>query len=202
MDKLKKMIYTNKSILVFLIGLLIIAVIFGSCLPLFLSDGDKTLMTNYLNNFVSNLGNGNVLSFLINGLCTNCGFAFIIWLLGISVIGIPIVLLMFFSKCFIIGFSVSSIIINYGFKGILFSLFYIFPHQVINIFVYGLLTSYSLIFSLRILLLLFKKGEFNINLAFKKYFKIFCFCFLILLACVLYETFISPIVLKFIFSLL
>ena len=200
--KFKKVVYANKSILVFLAGLLIIAVIFGSCLPVFLSNEDKTMMSDYLSNFVANIGTGNVVSFFFNGLITNCGFAFIIWVLGISVIGIPVVLLMFFSKCFILGFSVSSIIVNYGLKGILFGLFYIFPHQVINIFIYAIITSYSLIFSLRILLLLFKKGDFNFNLAFNKYFYIFIICLLILLASLLYEIFVSPIVLKFIFNFL
>ena len=142
-----------------------------------------------------------VISFF-NGLLTNCCYGLLIWLLGISVIGVPIVLFMFFSKCFILGFSVSSIIVNYKIKGVLFSLVYIFPHQVINIIVYGLLTVYSIIFSLRILFLLFKKNDFNINLAFNRYFKIFILLFILLLVSTLYEIFLSPVILKLVFDLL
>ena len=202
MDKFKGIFNVNKKLSVFLIGLFVIALIFGSSLPLFLSDGDKTLISEYLTSFVDNVNNTNYLSSFFNGLCVNVGYGFFIWLLGISVIGVPIVLFMFFSKCFILGFSVSSIIINYGFKGVLFSLVYIFPHQVINILMYGILTCYSILFSLRILLLLFKKSDFNINLVFNRYFKVFILCFLILLLCVLYEVFLNPMILKFIFDLL
>lgn len=202
LDKFKSIFNVNKKILVFLIGLFIIALIFGSSLPLFLSDSDKVLVSEYLNNFIGNIDNNNYIISFFNGLLTNCCYGLLIWLLGISVIGVPIVLFMFFSKCFILGFSVSSIIVNYKIKGVLFSLVYIFPHQVINIIVYGLLTVYSIIFSLRILFLLFKKNDFNINLAFNRYFKIFILLFLLLLISTLYEIFLSPVILKLVFDLL
>ena len=202
MDKLKKMFSINKKIIVFFIGLLIIALIFGSSLALFLNENDKMLVTNYLKNFITNINTTNNTSLFVNGLFTNCSYGIFIWLLGISIIGIPIILLMFFSKCFILGFSVSSIIINYKVKGILFALIYIFPNQVINILIYGLLASYGIIFSLKIIYSLFNKTEFKINQAFKKYFKIFIISIITLLISNIYESFISPIIYKLIFDLL
>lgn len=203
MDKLKNFIYINKNITVFLVVLMLTGIFFGSLLPIFLSVDDKKLVADYLLNFIGQVKSGcDSLFLLSNGLLSNCLFLILIWLLGISVIGVPIVLFFFFYKCFILGFSISSIIFNYGFKGILFSFAYIFPHHVFNIFIYSILTSFSLIFSIRLLLLFFKKNDFNIRGSFNKYLKILLFCLITLLISVLYEAFINPYILSFVFNLL
>lgn len=202
MDKLKNIFKINKKILIFFIIQLIAALIFGSILAIFLNENDKIQVTNYLNNFIKNINNTNNTSLFINGLFTNCTYGIIIWLLGISIIGIPLILLMFFSKCFILGFSISSIIINYKIKGIIFALVYIFPNQVINIIAYGLLTIYGIIFSMKIIYTLFNKIDFKINLAFKKYIKILIISTTTLLISNTYESIISPIIFKLIFDLL
>jgi len=203
MDKLKSIISVNKKIFVFLISLSIIALVFGSSLPIFLSIDDKKLVSDYLISFVDGVRvNSDYLFLLKNCLINNCFFSLVVWLLGVSIIGVPIVLFLFFSKCFILGFSLTSIILNYGFNGILFGLGYIFPHQVINVLIFALITNYSLIFSFKMIFLIMKKHDFNIRVAFNKYFKIFVFCLIVLILSGLYETFVSPIVLKFIFNLL
>lgn len=203
LDKLKRLFNINKKVFVFLLGVVIIGVLFGSILPIFLSVDDKKIVSDYLLGFVSNMKDGfDSIIFLKNGLFSNGLFLVLIWLLGVSIIGIPIVLFLFFYKCFIFGFSISSIVMNYGFKGIVFSFSYIFPHHVINIFIYLILTSYSLIFSIKLLCYVLRKIEFNIRNSFRKYFKIFIFCFIILIISVLYESFINPYLLSFIFNLL
>lgn len=188
----------NRKLLVFIVGIFVLSVIFGSVLPLFLNSSDRTLVSEYLDNFISNVGNINYLSFLLNGLISNCGFLVILWLLGVSIIGGVIALILFFAKGFILGFSICSIIINYGLNGILFSFFYLFPHQIINVCIYGLITCYSLIFSFKFLCFLFKKYEFNVRVAFGKYFKVFCFSLCVLVISVLYEAFVWPRLMVFI----
>ena len=203
MDKLKKIFIMNKKIFVFLMGIMIIGIVFGSSLPLFLNSSDKQLVSEYLSSFISDINNGySSLLFLKNGFINGFIFSFLIWTLGISIIGIPIILFLFFFKCFIFGFSISSIIVNYGFKGILFSFAYIFPHQVISLFLYCLLTYYSLVFSINLIFSLFRKNNFNIRGSFLKYFKVFFICLIGLALCSLYDSFISPIVLGFVFKLL
>lgn len=201
MDKLKNIVYGNKKCFIFLVGLLVIGLIFGSSLPLFISVDDKKLVSDYLRDFILNVFSGidGVFS-LKNGLINNIFFSILIWLFGISIIGIPIVLFMFFSKVFIIGFSISSIIINYGFKGILFSIVYIFPHQAFNTFIYGVLVNYSLIFSFRLFNLIFRRN--NASLCFEKYFKILIVALFFLGISLVYESFVEPMVLKFVFKVL
>lgn len=198
MDKFKKLIFMNKKISVFLAGILIVSIVFGSVLPLFLNSTDKILINNYLENFVSSIDEVSFVSLFFNGLISNGGFLIILWLLGISIIGGFFVIFLFFLKGFIVGFSVCSIIIKYGIKGILFSFVYLFPHQVINIFIYWIMTYYSLVFFIKFLLFLFKKYDFNVRGAFKKYFKIFCLTFLVLIISVLYESFVWPKLVSFV----
>lgn len=202
-DKLISLFHINKKFFVFLLGILFLGVLFGSILPIFLSADDKKLVSEYLIGFISNIKDGfDSLVFLKNGFINEGLFLILIWILGISIIGVPIILFLLFYKCFIFGFSISSIIINYGFKGILFSLTYIFPHQVISILVYLFLSSYSLIFSIKLLFFILKKIDFNIRTYFKMYLKILLISIIGLLICVLYESFINPYVLGFIFNLL
>ncbi len=202
MDKLKSIFNTNRKIMVFLFCLFIISIIFGSLLPIFLNQSDKMLISDYLNDFVNNVSNYNFISLFFNGIFNNLGFCIIIFILGISIVGAIVVVFLFFLKGFVLGFSVSSIIINYGFKGVLFGFIYVFPHQIINIFVYSVLACYSITFSIRLLLFLLKKLNFNISNYFKSYFKVFCILICIVILSVLYESFILPKLLSFVFNFL
>lgn len=203
MDKVKKIFKVNKRVFVFLIGIMIIGVVFGSSLPLLLNTQDKKLVSEYLFSFINEIKTGfSSLLFLKNGLINNFVFSFMIWSLGISIIGIPIILFLYFFKCFIFGFSISSIIINYGFKGVAFSFFYIFPHQVINLLIYCFLSYYSLIFSFNLIFLILRKNNFNIRGSFAKYLKAYLFFLFVFCISSLYDSFVNPYVLNYIFKLL
>ena len=192
MDKLRLMFRANKKVIVFLFGVFVISVIFGSVLPLFLNEPDKKLVSDYLSSFVSNIGNCDFKSMFFNGIFSNCGFLVIVFILGISIVGVFVVIFLFFLKGFVLGFSVSSIIINYGFKGILFAFSYLFPHQIINIFIYMFLTCYSISFSVRFILFLVKKYDFNIRGSFRRLFSVLCLSLLFMLLSVSYESFLWP----------
>ena len=100
MDKLKGTIKVNKKTLLFFTILLIIGIIAGSIFMAILSETDKKLVIDYFNNYISNIENNklNYLEGIKNGLFNNLLYIIIIWILGISIIGIPIVTIMFFIK--------------------------------------------------------------------------------------------------------
>lgn len=202
MDKFKKIFFVNKKISVFLFGVLILSIISGSLFPLFLNQSDKILTSSYLSDFVNNISNFDSISLLVNSLFNNCIFLIVLWILGISTIGCVIVIFLYFLKGFIIGFSLSSIFINFKLKGFLFAFFYLFPHHIINIVIYGVMTSYSLIFSIKFILFLFKKYEFNVRNSFKRTFKVFILSVIIIVLSSLYESFVWPHVMKCILGLL
>ena len=202
MDKLIKVFFVNKKVLIFVFGLMVLGVISGSILPIFMSASDKKMVSEYLSNFILEVkGDIDSLFLLKNGFLCDGVSSFLIWIFGISVIGIPIVLFIFFSKCFIFGFSISSIIINYGFKGIFFSFVYVFPHNVISLIVYCFLSCYSFIFSFKLIGFILRKNDFNLRESFYRYFKLFTFLFVVLIICILYDSFVNPYILNFAFKL-
>ena len=149
MDKLKSNIRINKNLFVFLVVIIAVGIAAGSVFVTVLNNEDKVMVSDYLNNFLNNL-NSNNLNYsgtLVNTLIFTLGGAFLIWLLGISVIGFILILLFLFIKAFALGFSIGSIIINFNFKGILIALAYIVPHHIINMMIFLLISSYALILS-------------------------------------------------------
>ncbi len=191
-DKLN--IHINKKLLIFLITLIVVGIILGSLFTIILSKSDKSLITDYLNTYVSNINNHKLdyISALKQGLTSNILFVLIIWLLGISVIGLPIIIFMFFSKYFIMGFTISSIITNFKIKGCLLSFIYIFPHYIINILAFLLLMVYSISLSLKIIKSLLKKKTIDFKVIMNKYYVVLIINLIVILLTTLYEVFIVP----------
>lgn len=198
MDKLKFKIIINKKLLIFLIVLLLVGIIFGSIFTSILDSNDKNLIVEYLNNFINNVENENLdyAQSLKSNLFTNISFVLVIWLLGISIIGLPIVIIMYFSKTFILGFSVGAILSVFKIKGILFSLVYVFPGQVISLLLYLLLTMYAMSFSFKLIYAIIKKKNFEFKNIMNHYFKILLLVLIIIVLMILYDTYIMPKLVK------
>ena len=149
MDKLNKKVKDQKTVIIFLLIIALIGSICGSFFITLLDKTDQELVKTYIETFINNI-NSNKLNYLDafkNTLVTNSVYIIVIWLLGISIIGIPIIVLMYFTKLFIISFSVSAFILKYQLKGVLLVLVYVFPHHIINFLIYTLLMIYATKFS-------------------------------------------------------
>ncbi len=198
MDKLKIKVKLDKKILLFLLILLIIGITVGSIFVTILNQSDKSLVNEHLNDFLNSV-EGNKLDFslaLKNNLVSNILYVLIIWLLGISVIGLPIIIFMFFSKTFILGFSVGAIISTFKTKGILFSLIYTFPGQVISLLFLILLVMYSMSFSFKMIYLIFKKKTLDFKIVMNKYFKVLLVVLIAIILMSLYDTYLMPRLVK------
>lgn len=203
-DKIKSNIKTNKNMLIFLSIIGIIGIIIGTILNIALNSDDNKLVSKSLNNFIYNIQNNNLdyKGSFLNSLFSNLGYIILMWLLGISVIGLPITLFIFFTKTFIIGFSISSIIVNYKLKGCLLALAYIFPHMIINIFVYMFLTMYSISLSLKIIQTIIKKQSLDFKFIMNTYLKVFLIVLISIFITSAMEIFFTPIFMKLIISIL
>ena len=204
MDKLKNNIRINKNLFVFLLVIVIIGLISGSIFASILGEEDKKLVLDYLNSFFNGV-KGNNLSYhtsLINTLIFTVFFALIIWLLGISVIGFFIILFMLFIKAFILGFTVSSITLAFGLKGLLFSFIYAFPHHVINILIFMLLSAYALILSFKLIQCITAKRPINLKNFMNRYLIILCFSIVSLIITSLYEVYVVPKLLNIILGVI
>ena len=198
MDKLKFKIVINKKILLFLVILLLIGIMFGSVFIRILDNSDRNLVTEYLNNFINNIENNKLDYFMAlkSNLITNISFVLVIWLLGISLIGLPIVIIMYFSETFILGFSIGAILSVFKIKGLLFSLVYIFPGQVISLLLYMLLTMYAMSFSFKLFYAIIKKKTFDFKNIMNRYFKILIVILVFIILMVLYDTYLMPRLVK------
>lgn len=204
MDKLKGTIKVNKKTLLFFTILLIIGIIAGSIFMAILSETDKKLVTDYFNNYISNIENNklNYLESIKNGLFNNLLYIIIIWILGISIIGIPIVTIMFFIKSFTLGFSIASIVFNYKLKGCLLNFINIFPHQMIYFLTYMLITTYSIFFSLKMINSIINKKNMDFKVMMNKYVKILIISVIAITIGIIIETFITPLLIKIIIPLI
>jgi len=204
LDKLKIKVKIDKNLLVFLFVLGIVGIIAGSIFVTILNNSDKTLVNEHLNTFLNNIkdNKADYLFVLKNNLGTNLIYVLLIWLLGISVIGLPIILIMFFSKVFILGFSIGSIMSCYGVKGTLFALAYVFPGQVLSVIGISLITMYAISFSFKLIYAILKKKTIDFKILINKYFKIFIIILLLIVIMNLYDTFVMPNIVKLIIPLL
>ena len=138
-------------------------------------------------NYLTNLG---------NSLKYNYFYLIIIWILGLSIIGLVINNFILFFKSFILGFSIGSIINIYFYSGVVLSFFYIFPSLIINLLVLLIMTYYANNFSLKLFNILFRKKEYHFNRFIIKYLKILGIFMIILTISSLIETFIMPFFMK------
>lgn len=189
----------NKRTFKILLIAMLTSILVGALFFFIISSKDKVVVINSIKNFfmeVKKDNNLNYTSSLINSLITNILYVLIIWLLGISIIGLPIIILLMFYKAFILGFSISSVINLYGFKGILGVITYTFPHQFIMLIIIMLLGFYSINFSIKLFKYLFLHKVINFKDIMRKYIKILIISLIGVIILSLFETFISTYLIK------
>jgi len=195
----KNNLLKQKKLYMFLIFFSIIAIISGILFYFIISDADKTNAKDLIDSFFSNINNNEKLNYttsLLNSLTNNISSNLIIWLLGISIIGFPIIILFLFFKCFVLGFSISTIIAKYGFKGVLKAFLYIFPHQLISIIILILLSFYALSFCIKLFRHLFLKEIINFKEAMRRYLKILALVLISNVILSLYETYVATYLIR------
>ncbi|MFA5602711.1 MAG: stage II sporulation protein M [Bacilli bacterium] len=199
MSFLKNETKKNKKVYIFLFVLFIIGVIFGSLFITILDNPDKTLILDQVSSFFDQIKNNTQLSFkeaFSNSVTGNMLYIVLIWILGLSIIGIPIILFMLFIRGFILGFSIGTIILKYKLLGILGAGFYVFPHHIIFSILSIVLSYYAFSLSLMIFISIIKKRNINFKSFINKYLKVLLYSFITVIIVSLIEIFISPLLIK------
>lgn len=193
-DKTFKKIHTNKRMLVFLFTLLFMAVLFGSFFATKLSTNDLEEIKSSLDTFFSMTKQNklNPLPAFFQSFGANIMFTIAIWILGISVIGAPLMIVLFFMKAFTLGFTIASMIKIYRLKGLLYSLIYIFPHQVINLLVFIFFIMFSMSLSITLFQALLKKKTVDFSKVMNRYVFILAITISILIITSLLEIYLMP----------
>lgn len=118
--------------LVFLIGIVV-----GALAVKTLPDEQKSELISYLRLFfqgiTNNDGTHNSMDIVQSALYGNLKAIGLIWLLGFTVIGMPIVFFILFTRGFVIGFTVGFLVNEYLVKGLAFALVSVLPHNFIAV---------------------------------------------------------------------
>lgn len=127
------------SLYVFVAVLFLVGVIFGALMVNALSLEQRQDLEGYLGNFfvtVHHGTSGGETGAYWDIAMLHLKWIGLIWILGLSVIGLPGILVLDFMKGVLIGFTVGYLVGQYSWKGLLFALVSVAPH---NLFVIPIL---------------------------------------------------------------
>ncbi len=197
---LNETIKKNKNLLIFLLITFIVGLVFGSLFINFITDADKSLLKEQVSTYFSSIKklSSDVfgINVFLNESLNNALQLLIIFILGISMIGVFAVVIILFFKGFMLGTTLSVIILNYQLKGVVGTLLYVFPVMIINILIYVFLSFFALHASIKFLKALFKKDNLNFKTFLGKYLLAFIISIILILIACLLDAYLTPILLK------
>lgn len=196
--KVKNKLYQQKKIYLSIIITITLGIVCGIVYNLILSKSDHTLITNQLNIFFDAIKKNdiNYIPMLINSLIGNLSLVILIWLLGISIIGLPLIYILCFGKGFLLSFSIISILTTYKFKGIILAVCYLIPGPIVLLLYLIFLGFSSAFFSKKIFSYLFLKQDISLRNSMKRYLQVLLVSVVVAGCCSLFDTFFMPNFLK------
>lgn len=201
MDYLWKHIEDNLWLYLISILSMTIGIFIGIYSLKYLGQFPKSDLTSYLNSFTKSFDMGKISYSDIFYQCikNNIPFIILIWFLGLTMIGIPLVLVLDAIKGFSIGFTISFIVNTLGSKGVVVVLLGLIPQNIIYIPCYLVGSTLAIEFSLMIIRdRINKKWSNNLWGRVFSYSATFLVISLILMLGFLIEAYITPNLLKLI----
>jgi len=150
----------HATIYLFMIILFLTGIIFGAIIVNSMNFVQKQDLFFYLEQFFGQIFNDqsiNRTAVLKESFFYHVKYLFILFILGLSVIGLPIVWILLFVKGLVVGFSVGFIVNQLGGQGLLLASLSIAPQNILIIPIYIIAGSLSMIFSLTLLNKLFAR---------------------------------------------
>ncbi|MBS4173347.1 stage II sporulation protein M [Bacillus sp. FJAT-49736] len=152
------------SMYAFVIVLFLMGIVFGAVIVNSLSLTQKEDLYYYLNQFFGVVSNDKVaassdlfrLSFF-----HNIKFLGFMWILGISIIGLPLILILLFLKGVVVGFSVGFLVNQMGWGGFLLSFVSVLPQNLFIIPMFIFIAVASVCFSFQLIRKIFVKQTFT-----------------------------------------
>lgn len=195
LEDIKEIILKKKEILIGVLIVLVLGLLFGSIYITILNNNDKKeIMENvtlYFNSF-KNISFQDKLNIFKESFLKNVIYFLIMWVLGISMIGFPIILIMIFYRSFLFGFSIASIFIRYKLSSFYKIIIYIFPGRILLFILSIFLAVFSINISNKLIKSCFKKKNFNFNTFGGKYFLLLLICIILCSVTSLIDAFVMP----------
>lgn len=192
----------NRNAYLFLLMAFILGVSAGAFTVNGLSVMQRDELSNYLQGFLQLLNNQNMNSseLFSAAFMENLKIVALLWVLGVTIIGIPFIFVIMVVRGFITGFSTGFIISAMGFKGILFTIFTMLPKEIIIVPCLVAIGVNGINFSIKIARN--KSVQNNLKDNFKGSF--FSYCFVaaffscIILLGIILDSYITPVLVRMI----
>lgn len=151
---IKMHIMEHSSIYLFISILFLMGVIFGGIVVNSLNFSQKQDLYFYLSRFFGQVSEGKFASagdMFKESFLHNIKYAGLIWLLGVSIIGLPVILILLFLKGVVVGFTVGFLVNQMKWKGFLLSFVSILPQNILLIPVFIIVSTAAVAFSLKMI---------------------------------------------------
>ncbi|MBN8190824.1 stage II sporulation protein M [Bacillus sp. NTK074B] len=153
-------VQAHSSIYLFIITLFLMGIIFGAIVVNSLSFAQKEDLYFYLSKFFSEMEDGSMTSseeLFRQSFLHNVKYLGLMWLLGISIIGLPLIFVLLFMKGVVVGFSVGFLVNQMSWNGFLLSFVSILPQNIIIIPAFIFIGAISANFSLTLIRKIFMR---------------------------------------------
>jgi len=185
----------HTTIYIFMVILFLTGIVFGAIIVNSMNFVQKQDLYFYLERFFGHIAKGEQLEharILKSSFLYHVKYLLIMFILGLSVVGLPLVWIFLFLKGLVIGFSVGFIVNQLGLKGLMLASMAIAPQNLLIIPIYIAAGSLSMIFSLTLLGKLFgRKVTQPVMEPFLRYISIYAILICLGFAAALMETFVS-----------
>jgi stage II sporulation protein M len=192
-------ILPNKKINLFVFCVIMLGILTGTIFLIAINETDKEQVINQIINFINNVNDNNINNFAAfkNAFIENIIFILVVWIFGMSIIGIVFNIFIMYLKGFILGFTLSSFFLLYKFKGLLLGIIYLVPSMIINFLVTLILGVYSIMLTIYLWKVIFMKDRGNnIKIFLKKYFIILIISIILIVISSLCEGYLVPALIK------
>lgn len=151
----------HTTIYIFMTILFLTGIIFGAIIVNSMHFVQKQDLFFYIERYFEQIADVQQVenkTLLISSYFYHVKYLLLLLVLGLSVIGLPIVWILIFLKGLVVGFSVGFIVNQLGMKGLFLASLSIAPQNILIIPIYIIAGSLSMVFSLTLLNKLFSRG--------------------------------------------
>lgn len=194
----------NRTIYVFTTVLFLIGIIFGAIIVNSLSLTQKHDLYIYLSQFFGQVSEGELAessAIFAQSFTHYAKYFGLMWILGLSIIGLPVILILLFLKGVVVGFTVGFLVNQMGMPGFFLSFVSIMPQNFILVPAFIIVGTASISFCLKMVRQQFMKRT-NIPI-FPQFFKYSILIFGVggaLAFASIFEAYVSPVLMRFVIT--
>ncbi|GAE25449.1 stage II sporulation protein M [Halalkalibacter wakoensis JCM 9140] len=192
----------NRTIYVFTTVLFLIGIVFGAIVVNSLSLTQKHDLYTYLNQFFGHVQQGEIANpsaIFSQSFAHYAKYFGLMWILGLSIIGLPVILVLLFLKGVVVGFTVGFLVNQMGMSGFFLAFVSIMPQNFILVPAFIIIGTASISFCLKMIRQQFiKRTSIPIFPQFLKYsFLVLCIGSAVVVASA-FEAYVSPVMMKWV----